>query len=282
MINRHPWPRPGHDVQQVGTAHGTALQVDAPLHQVTNGRMHLPIAGHFPGTFIQPVGAPQGSLVTTGDLEVQGVLVDYLRPVHRQRFENGLVGELPDALSTDSFNHQREHEVAGIAVGEPSAGGELRLRLHRQQGQGLRLAQWFGVGDALGLGRVFVAGQPAGVMEQMAQGDRVRVAAKLRDVLADGVVQRECVPGGQQVDGERGELFGNRGEVEHRIRAQRFALFNIGKTRCALYDKRILLFGAEHTTGASLLGQALEHFAQVPFNPRGCRVQGLIEMFNRR
>ncbi|MCY1459118.1 hypothetical protein D9M71_765630 [compost metagenome] len=84
----------------------------------------MSVAGHLPRAFIQSSAPPERALVAAGDLEGQRVGVDDLGVVHLQRLEDGLFGELANAFSADPLDHQRQHEVAGIAVRKPGAGSE--------------------------------------------------------------------------------------------------------------------------------------------------------------
>src|SRR5690349_9023467 len=133
---------------------------------------------------------------------------------HAERAEDALRGKGTERLTRGAAHDHRQEKEAGIAVEVLGAGLEVRGLLAREDGEGITIA-----GDRLFLNpapaqQVYVVPEPAGVVQQVPDGDRSRVARNLREVFLDLVVQRQLAILGEQYHGERGELLGDRADVE--------------------------------------------------------------------
>ncbi len=149
---------------------------------------------------------------------------------HSQGREDGVREELPEGLSRDPLDDQRQHLVAGVRVLIPFARGEQGgfipggQKEHRLLGVGHALCGLF-------LEDVVVVRQPRGVGQEVAQRDRVAESLELGQELHHRVVVVELAAFGQDHDRHGGELFRNRGQPEGGLRSNGFPAFEVGESK---------------------------------------------------
>jgi hypothetical protein len=184
------------------------LKVRVPFREVLNGRQQAGGAGGI------EVGDAQLECLTLPRVAVRLVFHDFRKVVaevrvgHAQRFEDPLVGELPERLAARAAHNHGKQRVAAVGVEMLLARREVEVLLARQQREHVV------IGDEVA--RVAPAGKSeqrplvadaAGVMDQMADCDALAEVRQFRHVLPDVVVQRQLAVLGEQQDGHGGELL---------------------------------------------------------------------------
>ena len=158
---------------------------------------------------------------------------------HAQGLEDPLLGEGVERFSADLLDDLAEQEVAGVGIGEFPAGGIVELLLAQDDvarfldGRAVRLRPESGEGQ-----QAVVITDPAGVMDQVVDRDRLLISPHPGEELAD-VVGRADLPFPDE-DGDAGgrELLGDRADVEDLGGRIGHAVLDAGHPVAALVDDR--------------------------------------------
>jgi hypothetical protein len=137
------------------------------------------------------------------------------------------------------------------------AGPKVQRALPRHQPQDVVLPHHVVRAPAGEAQQVPQVAQPAGVVQQVADGDRRAEVRHFGDVPADVVVQREPALPLQDQHGHGGELLGDGADVERRLRRHRNPVLQIRGTVAARVQHAAV---AHHADGAA--GGVGEHRAR--------------------
>src|SRR5580700_12235598 len=85
-------------------------------------------------------------------------------------------------------------------------------------------------------------------MEHLAEGDRLSVRRKLRNVLSDVIIEREVALLGSEDHAGGGKLFRDAAHVEDGLRSERHAEFKAGGAIRFFVDELAVAHDAERTT----------------------------------
>src|SRR4051812_47840296 len=94
--------------------------------------------------------------------------------------------------------------------------------------------------------------QAAGVREQVADGDALAEVGYLGEVFPDVVVERQLAVLRQQDERRRGELFGDRTALEHRLLGDRRAILEVGHAIAVRVERLAILGETDRAAGSSL------------------------------
>ncbi len=187
-----------------------------PLGQVFNRGVHVGRANDRVG---QRRVEPVATLViviaqrATGDDLDNGVVDD--RPGHPQRAKDPLLAKRGKGLPANPLADQRQQDIVGVDVQVFVAGVVVQRSLRFEQPIDILCGGRIGIapfGQRQQLGEA--APQPAGVVDQVADGDRLAKVVHLGQVLAEIVVEGQRALVFEQRDGKGGELFGHRADVK--------------------------------------------------------------------
>ena len=213
-----------------GAAHLPGIEVPVPQKQVLDGGVDRAVAGLLPVREgkAEPAGrAPRVRARLSGHDQVVAVHIPGVG--HAQGLEDPLRRELAEGLAARSFHDDREEEEAGVAVEELRAGLEVRRLLPGEDVECVPVIGHRLFPDAAPLQEIDVVAEPAGVMQQVADRDRPEIARDFGEILLDLVVERQLPVLCQEHDGHRGELLGDRADVEHRPGRDRHAELDAGE-----------------------------------------------------
>src|ERR1041384_2799209 len=198
-------------------AHLSRRKVPVPLDQILDRGIHRPVPGLLPVRERQ--AEPAGRVLRVGRRLSRN---DEIVPVHvpgvghAEGPEDPLGGEVGERLPAHPLHQNGEQEEAGVAVENLGARLEVGGLLADQNGERIAVVGHGLFFDAAPLQEVDVVPETAGVVQQMPDGDRLRVARDFRQELLDLVVERELSLLRQQHHRHGGELFGDRTDVEDR------------------------------------------------------------------
>ena len=159
------------------------------------------------------------------------------RPRHPQRLEDVRLGEFPQGLAANSFDDIGQQRVAGVAVRMLITRFEIQLLHPRNQVQNVVITDHvFAQPPAGHYQQIPLVTQPAGVMQQMPNGDWLIEFAEFCDVFLHFVVQRKFALLGEQQNGKCCELFRHRSDVKRRVRPDRNVVIEVSHSVTAFVN----------------------------------------------
>lgn len=219
----------GEAVHEFAAAEGVAVEVVRPFCEVVNGGEEPAVAdgGFDAAEGEESVLAGGVTLDAAGD--DGGAEVVEAGSGHAERGADAVAEVLLDGAAGDLFDGFGEEEVAGVAVDELGAWGEVEVALAFDEGEG----GFIGDGDAkdvvaLDEHEVEVVAQAAGVVKKLTEGDGLGVAGEIGEDGLDFGVEIEFAFEGEEVDEGGGELFADAADIEDVIGAHGDAEFHIG------------------------------------------------------
>src|SRR6185295_7197838 len=149
---------------------------------------------------------------------------------HPKRFENVCFGKLAERLSADTLYDDRHQRVSGVGIEMLVAGFEVQRLLPGNEIEDVSFGDHIVFAPTGQLEQRPLIAKPAGMMNQMANGDPFAEVGHFGDVLAHIVIERELALIGKQYDGYRGEFLGYRRDMKDGRRRDWYAVFQIGHT----------------------------------------------------
>ena len=160
-----------------------------------------------------------------------------------------LLGKVRQIHPADSMHDLGNHREVGVAVQKTGTGLEIEGLL-RAQGL-LKIAHGDGVGvvDAAQAEQLPLVANAAGVVHQVAHGDRFLPMHQVRQIGADIRIQVHLALFGKQQQTEDGDLFGHRCHMKAGGRGDWNVMLQIGKTEAAVIDDLSVVLDQHLTAG---------------------------------
>ncbi len=169
--------------------------------------------------------------------------------VHAQGPEELRLRIVAQGLSRDALDCERQQRVARVAVEAFLTRGEVQLLLPSYQGENVALGDHIIHPPAGQSQQVPLVPQPAGVMDQVAQRDRLPEVRHFGHMPPNVIVERELALLGQQEDRHRSELLGDGSDVEDRGWADRDLVLEIGQAIAATIDHLTVPYHRQRAAG---------------------------------
>ncbi len=193
--------------------------------------VHLAVADLLPARLVDDEARPFLPVAARERRDAVRVAVDDARVLHAERPEDPLPRKLGQRLAADARNHDAEQEVAGVAVVELDARRLVRLRLPGEREHRLVDRRAVGVAALLHRQELDVVAQAARVMHEVAKRHALRARRQLRQEFHDRIVEFQLALLLEQQEREGRELLRDRGQVEGRVRVERFSAREVGEAK---------------------------------------------------
>ena len=212
-----------------------------PAQQVADGGVELPVARGgerivvYHSVAVGPIRCVPGGAAVHNPL---GVLIQEAA-CHAERLEDPFACELPVGAAGDAVDDGGEQHVAGVAVAIAVAGHRIEGGLPRHQLDDVLMTDRRVEVSTTQRHQVEVVANPARMMQEVPDGDRLSVVGQLGQVHPDVIVQRERTVEAEQHDTRSRELLRDRTDIEHRLRCDRQVVVEIRDAVALCVEDRV-------------------------------------------